>query len=104
MQSSSVAAFAVSRTFRPSQPLARNASVGVPGASSRSITSSSRSFSPLSLSPHVRSTRLAITAVLTAARDEVGQHRPVHHVVHLVRHAGHRVDDLVDAVDDRPDR
>ena len=45
----------------PSHPLARNASVGLPSASSRSMTGSSRSFSPLSLSPHVRRVRLTMT-------------------------------------------
>ena len=53
--------FAVSRTLMPSHPLAKNASVGLPTLSSCSITPKRRSFNPLSLSPHVRSTRLEIT-------------------------------------------
>ena len=36
--------------------------------------------------------------VVTAAAAQIGQDRPMHHVVHLMRHAGHRVHDLVDAV------
>ncbi|CAB4734497.1 unannotated protein [freshwater metagenome] len=51
------AARAVRRTLMPSQPLARNASVGLPASSSRSMIPSRRSLSPLSLSPHVRSVR-----------------------------------------------
>ena len=44
-----------------SHPLAKNASVGLPTLSSCSITPKRRSFNPLSLSPHVRNTRLEIT-------------------------------------------
>ena len=34
---------------------------------------------------------------LAAAAPQVGQHGPLDHLLHLVRHAGHGVDDLVDA-------
>ena len=57
--------------------------------------SSRRSLSPLSLSPHVFSTRLAMTPVSPAAGPQVGQDGPLEHVLHLVGHAGHGVDDLV---------
>ena len=50
----------VRRTLMPSQPLARNASVGLPTWSSSSMIGCKRSLRPLSLSPHVRSTREAI--------------------------------------------
>ena len=60
------------------------------------MTSSRRSLRPLSLSPHVRSTRLAITAGSPTAATQVGQDGPLDHVLHLVRHARHGVDDLVD--------
>ena len=59
--SACVEAFAVSRTLMPSHPLAKNARVGLPTPSSCSITPKRRSFNPLSLSPHVRNTRLEIT-------------------------------------------
>ena len=56
-------AFAVSRTFNPSMPLARKASVGLPTSSKRSISDARVSARPDSLSPHVRKVRLTITAV-----------------------------------------
>ena len=55
-------AFAVIRTFKPSIPLARNASVGLPVIERRDPVASN-SASRDSLSPHVRSTLLMITAV-----------------------------------------
>ena len=53
--------FAVRRTLMPSQPLARNASVGLPSVSSSEMIGSSFSFSDDSLSPQVRRTRLEMT-------------------------------------------
>src|SRR6185436_15326151 len=64
--------FAVNRTFIPSQPLARNANVGLPASSSLAINGSSRSLSPLSLSPHVRRVRLAISPVSPDRRRRSG--------------------------------
>jgi hypothetical protein len=52
------AALAVSRSFRPSIPDARNAMVGFVCASTRSATISARADSA---TPHVRSVRLTIT-------------------------------------------
>ena len=57
------------------------------------MRSASRSARPDSLSPHVRSVRLTITAGRPPAA-QVGQDRPLDHLLHLVRHAGHGVDDL----------
>jgi hypothetical protein len=58
----SSAAFAVMRTFSPSTPLARKASVGLPVRSRYSMRSASTSARPDSLSPHVRRVRLTMAA------------------------------------------
>ena len=47
----------------PSMPLARKASVGLPVSSSASISGAKQLGEPDSLSPHVRSVRLTMTAV-----------------------------------------
>ena len=60
--SASSAPLAVMRTLRPSMPLARNARVGPPSASRRSISPASTSARPDSERPHVRSTLERITA------------------------------------------
>ena len=57
----------------PSMPLARNAIVGLPTASSASMRRASRSASPDSLSPHVRSTRLTMTDVSPERRRRSGR-------------------------------
>ena len=51
---------------------AGEASVGVPAVSRSSITGSSRSLSPLSLSPHVRSVRLTMTDASPLRRSRSG--------------------------------
>ena len=56
------------------------------------------SASPDSDVPHVFSERDTITARSPDALEQVGQHVLGDHVGHLVRHAGHRVDDLLHAV------
>ena len=98
-------ALAVSRTFRPSHPLARNASVGLPRRVELGDHRIEALVEPaLALAP--RAQRAADDHPgLAGAPTEVGQHRALDHLLHLVRHAGHRVDDLVDAVDrDRADQ
>ena len=75
---SSEAALTVMRTFNPSMPLARKASVGAPGpAESReTMWSASFSASPDSLSPHVRRVRERITATVPARRARSGSTAP----------------------------
>ena len=94
----------VRRTSRPFQPRARKAIVGSPASSRRAMMPSRRSLSPLSLSPHVCRTRLAMTDDSPAAGPQVGQHGPLEHVLHLVGHTGHGVDDLVADRADQPGR
>src|SRR6266540_999218 len=65
-------AFTVMRTFSPSTPLARKASVHVPASSRCSMRSARRSASPDSLSPHVRNVRLMITADVPERRRRSG--------------------------------
>ena len=91
---SSVSAFAVMRTTRPSMPRARNAIVGLPVASSASSRCATISASADSDVPHVFSERDTIAATLARAPQQIGDHLRAHHLLHLVRHAGHRVHDL----------
>ena len=56
-------------------------------------------MSPLSLSPHVRSTRLTITDPSPPRATQLGQDRPLEHLAHLVRHAGHGEHDLLGLAD-----
>ena len=94
-RSASSAAFAVMRTFKPSIPLARNASVGLPVRSSASIRSAEQlgearlALAPRAQHPAHDHRRLA------GPRPEVRDDRGGHDRAHLVRHAGHRVDHLV---------
>ena len=69
-------AFAVMRTLMPSIPLARNARVGLPSASSSAIRGASISASPDSLWPQVRSTRLPMIALTPARRCRSGSTVP----------------------------
>ena len=72
----SLAALAVIRTFRPSMPLARKASVGPPSVSRRSISSARSSASPDSDWPHVRSVRDRMTLAIPARRFRSGRTVP----------------------------
>ena len=95
----------VRRTSRPFQPLARNASVGSPASSRRGDDVVEALVEPaLALAPHACSTRLAITDGSPARAPQVGQHGPLEHLVHLVRHAGHGVDHLRRRRPDRADQ
>ena len=62
------------------------------------MRSASRSASADSLSPHVRRVRLMIVAVSPDRRRRSGRIGPLDHLLHLVGHAGHGVDDLLVAV------
>ena len=87
-----VAAFAVMRTTMPSMPRARKAIVGFVCASTRSAIISAR---PDSDAPHVFSERDTIAACSPARASRSGSTCSRDHQLHLVGHAGHRVDDLV---------
>ena len=76
-------------------PRARNAIVGLPpcasSASSRCATISASADSDV---PHVFSERDTIAACLARPAQQVGDDVLGDHLLHLVRNAGHRVDDL----------
>ena len=89
----------------PSMPLARKASVGLPVASS-AVDQRRRGArpGPTRSRPTCAAPGSTITAVVARPRAQVGQDRPLEHLLHLVGHAGHRVDDLVADRADQPGR
>ena len=98
----SVSARAVRRTLMPSIPLARKAMVAPPAASSAASRGSSSSATRrLALAPgaqHPADDHLAVPGPV----GQVGQDGPLEHLLHLVGHARHRVDDLVPHRADEP--
>ena len=101
---SSLSPRAVRRTLMPSMPLARNAIVAV----ARLVEH------PQPRVEQLGHARLALAPRAQHPADDhlphagpgrqVGQHGPLQHLLHLVRHAGHRVDHLVAHRADQPGR
>ena len=97
-------ALAVRRTLIPSHPLARKARVGVPSASSRSMSGIEPLVEPaLALAPHPQHPA-GDHRRLAGPPAQVGQHGALEHLLHLVGHAGHGVDDPIAHRADQPGR